>query len=275
MPPPLIIFSDLDGTLLDHATYRHDAAKPALNRLAELRIPLVLATSKTASELDDVVSAIGLNCPAIVENGAGLYLPQTPSQLAFTPSLPVNTYPTYGQVIERINQTTSPLRAKFTGFADMTIKQVADETGLTESQAARAKQRQWSEPGLWHGCEDEFKEWEREIQELGLFIAQGGRFKTVSGCAGKHTAMQAIAEQYQAFLRANQPQAKLITVALGDAPNDSEMLCQADVGIVVKGDKHHLMQDLKPNAKGTIVYTDAAGPEGWNAAIVKLLTECA
>ncbi|KFF65154.1 hypothetical protein IW01_18330 [Pectobacterium brasiliense] len=37
----LIIFSDLDGSLLDHETYRWDAAQPWLTRLANEGIPLV------------------------------------------------------------------------------------------------------------------------------------------------------------------------------------------------------------------------------------------
>jgi phosphoglycolate phosphatase-like HAD superfamily hydrolase len=35
-----IVFSDLDGTLLDHETYLFDAAQPALNALKARDIPL-------------------------------------------------------------------------------------------------------------------------------------------------------------------------------------------------------------------------------------------
>ena len=49
--PPLVVFSDLDGTLLDHDTYAWDAAKPALTRLALLGCPVILTSSKTAAEI--------------------------------------------------------------------------------------------------------------------------------------------------------------------------------------------------------------------------------
>lgn len=45
--PALILFSDLDGTLLDHDTYDWSPAQPALKQLAALEVPLVLTSSKT------------------------------------------------------------------------------------------------------------------------------------------------------------------------------------------------------------------------------------
>ncbi len=71
--PKLVVFSDLDGTLLDHDAYSWDAAKPALDRLAERDIPVVLASSKTAREVEILQEQMGLSGrPAIVENGAGV-----------------------------------------------------------------------------------------------------------------------------------------------------------------------------------------------------------
>ncbi len=46
-----IVFSDLDGTLLDHRTYDYTPALPALASLQEKQIPLVFCTSKTAAEI--------------------------------------------------------------------------------------------------------------------------------------------------------------------------------------------------------------------------------
>ncbi|RPJ04094.1 MAG: hypothetical protein EHM36_11275, partial [Deltaproteobacteria bacterium] len=50
--PKLILFSDLDGTLLDRATYSFEGAEPALRSLKRSRIPLVLASSKTRPEVE-------------------------------------------------------------------------------------------------------------------------------------------------------------------------------------------------------------------------------
>ena len=47
----LIVFTDLDGTLLDHDDYSFEAARPALAKLETLNIPVILTTSKTATEV--------------------------------------------------------------------------------------------------------------------------------------------------------------------------------------------------------------------------------
>ncbi len=73
MSQRIVVFSDLDGTLLDHETYSFAPAWPALDRMREDGHVLVLASSKTAAEIAPIRAAMGfVDCPAIVENGAGL-----------------------------------------------------------------------------------------------------------------------------------------------------------------------------------------------------------
>ena len=72
----LLVFSDLDGTLLDHVDYSFEAAQPALNALKGQGAKLILASSKTADEIEDLRSKMGFShCPAIVENGGGILPP--------------------------------------------------------------------------------------------------------------------------------------------------------------------------------------------------------
>jgi hypothetical protein len=52
-----VVFSDLDGTLLDHETYSFDAARPGLDALKSRGIPLILASSKTRAEMQDLGTA--------------------------------------------------------------------------------------------------------------------------------------------------------------------------------------------------------------------------
>ncbi len=47
-----IIFTDLDGTLLDAANYSHAKAQPALGQIEASGTPLVLCSSKTRAEID-------------------------------------------------------------------------------------------------------------------------------------------------------------------------------------------------------------------------------
>ncbi|MEP5979763.1 MAG: HAD-IIB family hydrolase, partial [Marinobacter alexandrii] len=73
--PKLLIISDLDGTLLNHENYRWDDAAPALKRLDQSGIPLILNSSKTAPEIRKVRQELGNGAPFIVENGAAVVIP--------------------------------------------------------------------------------------------------------------------------------------------------------------------------------------------------------
>ncbi|MCG7852909.1 MAG: HAD hydrolase family protein, partial [Methanosarcinaceae archaeon] len=47
-----VVFTDLDGTLIDHDTYSYKAARPALAALKKQGIPLIFCTSKTRAEIE-------------------------------------------------------------------------------------------------------------------------------------------------------------------------------------------------------------------------------
>ena len=65
-----IIFSDLDGTLLDHKTYTFDPALEALSIIKSRQIPLILSSSKTRAEIERIQSHLTLKDPFIFENGS-------------------------------------------------------------------------------------------------------------------------------------------------------------------------------------------------------------
>ena len=71
----LVIYTDLDGTLLDHETYSFDAARQALDRLQAQAIPLIFCTSKTRSETEMWRARMQNAHPFIVENGGALFVP--------------------------------------------------------------------------------------------------------------------------------------------------------------------------------------------------------
>ena len=74
--PQLVLFTDLDGTLLDHDTYTAEPALPALDIISRRHIPLVVCTSKTAAEIQKLRDSIGNSDPFISENGGGIFVPE-------------------------------------------------------------------------------------------------------------------------------------------------------------------------------------------------------
>jgi len=70
-----LVFTDLDGTLLDDG-YQWEAARPALELLRAREIPVVLCTSKTRAEVLPLREDLGLRDPFIAENGGAAYIPR-------------------------------------------------------------------------------------------------------------------------------------------------------------------------------------------------------
>ena len=257
--PPAIVFTDLDGTLLDHDTYSFDAARPALDTLRSLSIPLVPASSKTAAEIAALRSRIGFaDCPAIVENGAGILEPG---------AAPDEGAPVHADLLARLETLPGALRRRFSGFSDWTVAELAERTGLAPDAAAMAARRQFSEPGVWSGTPEELAAFEAALAERGLAARRGGRYLTLSFGATKADRIREIAARYAA--PGHRPQ----VIAAGDAPNDVEMLEAAGTGIIVANPHTAPLPALAGESAGRISRTEKPGPAGWNEAILKIIED--
>ena len=248
----LTVFSDLDGTLLDHDTYSWEPARPAIEVLAARKIPLVLASSKTAAEMSAIQSEMGIShWPALVENGAGV---TDGSEQALDRT-------EYERLLAILSGLPTHLNSNFVGFGQMTDRGVADVTGLPLEKATKARLRAFSEPGLWQGTETELQHFTEALTNQGVALRKGGRFLTLSFGRTKADGMRDIVERL----------GSQITLALGDAPNDAEMLEAADHGVIIRNDHAPDMPALRGLQTGAIRKTTKQGPEGWNQAVLEFV----
>lgn len=264
----LLVFSDLDGTLLDHQTYSWAAASEALRSLRERGIPLVLVSSKTLPEILEIRQRLGNEAPFVFENGAGVALPinhfrNTPDLI----DLQGVHVKSFGANRAQILAVLRRLRAtgnRFEGFADWTVEEVAAVTDLPRDAAARAQDRWATEPFLWRDSVEKWPLFIAELERNDLRAVQGGRFWCAMGQFDKSAAVRWLVERYQE----QEPSTALQVVALGDSPNDLQMLEQADVAVVVRSensdqlelpDHRHVLRTTKP------------GPAGWQEAISTVL----
>ena len=72
-----IVFTDIDGTLIDIFTGQFDATRTLVKKLTECRIPLILCSSKTKAEQELIREEAELSEPFIVENGGAIFLPSS------------------------------------------------------------------------------------------------------------------------------------------------------------------------------------------------------
>ena len=262
----LLIFTDLDGTLLDHQTYSYDPALPALKELSEQCVPVIFTSSKTEAEISSLQQEIGIKAPAITENGGGVSIPEdyfSKEQLEVLPGK------SHDFILSCLDGLPGELRAYFEGFCDWDVEQVAEKTGLNIASALLAKDRQWSVPGLWSGDERGFLEFTKLLEAKGLQVTKGGRFIHIMGRTSKGKMLNWLVAQYSQ----KYPKNKVISVALGDAPNDKTMLEEADYSFIIPNVSGNTVILDNEKVKGHVRDARYAGPEGWNDSILSLLKE--
>lgn len=265
---PLIIFSDLDGTLLDHHSYSWAPARAAVEKISALEIPFILNTSKTISEVLEIRNELDNRHPFIIENGGAVCIPA--GHPGHSRKNDEDDLHRFGKSSQEILQVLSELRNlhdfMFRGFSDMTTPELAELTGLTAAQAEMAKQRCCSEPILWTDSEKNFELFCSELEKQDLQVISGGRFFHIMGNTDKGVAMQWLLENvYQTT-----SQSDYTSIAFGDSPNDLPMLEQADYSVVINSGSG---KSMLLNKIENVLYTEECGPAGWQIAFDKLLAQ--
>jgi len=262
--PHYIVFTDLDATLLDHETYSHAAAQPAIDFLIREDIPLVFVTSKTRPEAEKLQEKLGLCAPFIVENGGAIFIPRCCSRLYRADHDADYEVITLGEEYDACTSLLDSLKTRFglRGFSHMHHDEVAERTGLHEEGAKMAKTRYCSEPFV---MEDEVRlaELESVVGAEGFTVTKGGRFYHLVGRnQSKGTAVRALLKRAE-----NLTGLSFRTIALGDSENDFSMLQSVDIPVLIpKHDGSYAAISLPDLIKAPF-----PGPKGWNAVLKELL----
>ena len=231
----LAVFTDLDNCLLDHHTYDHAPAQPALQRLRRLGAAVVCTTSKTRLEVEFWLREIGLTHPSIVENGGGVVLADGSvealgrERALITPAL---------------KAAAAEAGARIRCFADMDVEEIAARCQMGPERARLAAAREFSEPFVLEDAEKE-PLLRQALDRRGLRLTRGGRFHHALAHEGKHGAVAWLIRRWL------EQQGHLVTIGIGDAPNDEGFLALVDHPIrLLPGD---------------------TGPAAWNRRMGELL----
>lgn len=259
-----IIFTDLDGTLLDETSYSYAEALPALNLIATNHTPLILCSSKTRAELEMYRMQLNNTHPFISENGGGIFIPRGYFSIPVE-AKEANGYQLiqlgtpYAQIRKHFVHLREKLHAKVWGFSDMSIAEVAALTGLHENEAALSMQRDFDEAFVFEAGTDE--DFLHAIEAAGLHWTQGRIFH-IMGKHDKGRAVSILMTLYQ------QQYGNVDSIALGDSLNDLPMLKAVDDPVLVKHKNGSYDSRITiPN----LLKTRLPGPVGWNETVLRLL----
>jgi len=268
----MVVFTDLDGTLLDKKTYSFEAAREALTELRARNIPLIVVSSKTRAEIEPIRLELRNEHPFIVENGGAVVIPTNYFLFPLTDAVRRGSYHVvelgtpYSLLRTALKEIQQLLGRELRGYGDMSIEEIAARTGLSLENAQLSKQRDYDEPFIIEGSPCPEERLIEAINERGLRYTQGDRFFHLMGRHDKGQAVQYLIRCYRRQLGDNH--GALCSVAIGNSLNDLPMLEAVDRPVLVQQTDDSYTLDLE---LPRLIRAPGPGPAGWNQAVLSLL----
>ena len=262
----LLVFTDLDGTLLDQGDYSYEAAMAGLERIRRQQIPMIFTTSKTRLEIERLQAEMRIREPFIPENGAAVFFPEGYRNFEIRDGArrPPYAVVQLGAAYREVRRFFCSVKEGFglKGFGDLTVEEIARLTGLPLRSAAMAKMREFTEPFLMEE-EARLGELSAAAASQGLTITAGGRFLHLIGIAqDKGRAVRLCTRIFEKNIAGG-----IVTVGLGDSANDLPMLESVDIPVLIPHDDGSYEALELPK----LIKAGLPGSRGWNEAVLDLL----
>ena len=253
------VVTDVDGTLMDHY-YDLTPAKETIKTLQKISIPVILCTSKTASEVKVIRKELNLKDPYIVENGAAIYgesLKRVNGKIILGKK--------YKYLEEILNIISKEIDYKLIPLNNLTDQEATKLTGLKGNSLNLMRDRHWSMPFL-NPPDYLVEKINIACKKFEVNIFKGNRMShLLSIKSNKGKAINALKNYSN-----NQ---NIQIIGLGDSPNDLPLLLNSDIKIVIPGidgPNLKLLDQLKD-----LEFTLASEPNGygWKNEINKLINK--
>ncbi len=253
----ILIFTDLDGSLLDKETFKFDVIKDYLKELISSGILIIPNSSKTESELLDFNKQYNFDFSFISENGSSIYglnkIDQSlPQRVVISRSI---------DEIQKIYDAniSLDLKNKITPILELEIDEQQKIFGLPLNKLSLATKRMHSIPIQFRGTETEKNNFIKNIGEIGLTAQSGGRIINICDNTNKSKAMSKAVKLIRKKLGN-----ECITIGVGDNENDIEMLKQTDYPCLVKNENF----DSSLINIDNLIKSSEPSPLGW-ADVIK------
>ena len=252
----VVIFTDLDGSLLHRDTFKFDTIKDYISSLVDQGIIIIPNSSKTEKEIEKFNEDLGLKLPYISENGSsiqGLNLINInfPNKIILSREK---------EELLKIFMDKVPelLRDKCVQISKMSKKEQEKIFGQKNDNLKNVLNRKYTIPFLFKGDNNEKNKLLKVLNSNSLTLQEGGRVLNLCDNINKVKSMNRVIK----ILKKTED--KIKTVAVGDNYNDLDMLKSCDIPCLVFNDQFIQDQINIDN----LIFSNKPSPEGW-ADVIK------
>ena len=253
----ILIFTDLDGSLLDRDTFKFDTIKNYVKSLVNDGIIIIPNSSKTEKEIEKFNRDLGVALPYISENGSAIHglniiNKNFPNKIILSREK---------EEILEIFKSKIPeqLKNKCIQILKINKKQQEKIFGQKDSNLKDALDRKYTLPFLFKGDKKDKNKLLKILNSCSLTFQEGGRVSNLCDNTNKVKSMNRVVK----ILKKTED--KIKTIAVGDNYNDLDMLKNCDLPCLVFNDQFKLDQIDIDN----LIFSNKPSPEGW-ADVIKI-----
>jgi mannosyl-3-phosphoglycerate phosphatase family protein len=256
----VVIFTDLDGSLLHRDTFKFDSIKDYIKSLINSGIIIIPNSSKTEKEIEKFNEELGVELPFISENGSaihGLNLlnKNFPNEIILSRKKE--------EFLKIFNEKTPErLLNKCVEISKLSKKEQEKIFGQKDDRLKDALKRKYTLPFLFNGNNSEKNKLLKSLSNNSLTLQEGGRVLNLCDNINKIKSMNRVIK----ILKKTED--KIKTIAVGDNYNDMEMLKNSDIPCLVFNDQFKMDRINIDN----LIFSNKPSPEGW-ADVIKMALE--
>ena len=252
----IVIFTDLDGSLLHRDTFQFNTIKDYIKNLVNKGIIIIPNSSKTEKEIEKFNEELGVNLPYIAENGSSIHglnliTSNFPDKLILS-----REKEEIFKIFE--NKVPEKLKEKCLEVSKMSKKEQENILGQKDERLKDALKRKYTLPFLFKGDKNEKNKLLKVLNSNSLTLQEGGRVLNLCDNINKVKSMNRVIK----ILKKTED--KIKTIAVGDNYNDLDMLKSCDIPCLVFNDQFIQDQINIDN----LIFSNKPSPEGW-ADVIK------
>ena len=267
----LLIFTDIDGTFINNDTFDEGLNTKTIAELIQAQHSVVFNTSKTFDEVEYFQKKIKTSLSFICETGGGIYIANDNLKTTESSRGAYQVLYESRKVTEYKDQIQSEINRSYRDdlsfFDDLSIEEQSSLSGLSGHDLSLASRRDFSILIKWKSTKSKYEEFKLFLKKFKLNLITGGRFSHICSEHDKGKATKLFIDQSKKFSK----KSNIVTVAIGDSENDSEMLNAVDFPCIVKSPNNHLLQDSLDSEN--ITFSNHQAPTGWIECIKKVVTK--